>query len=204
MKHLKTILIFVLIFAAAVVGYIFLRKPATPALQTIPTTTSLGAGESPQSVIGQEFLSVLLSLKDLRLDASVFKSNEFSSLRDFSTPISREPGQEGRPNPFASFESEQVAFSVETGEATLLTGTQATLNGLVNLSLSSSPKLFAWGTTQELASATELINETTSTGFFSQTLTGLIPNTTYFFRAEVVSGRETLRGEILSFTTLSE
>jgi hypothetical protein len=203
MKKLKNILIFVLILAAAFVAYIFLREPKTPALQTIPTTT-LPPGQTPETAIGQEFLSMLLSLRDIRLDGRIFQNAQFRSLRDFSTPITRVPGEEGRPNPFAPIETPAEALLVETGEATLITSNQATLNGLVNLTLAGDPKLFAWGTTPELANTTELITETTGTGFFSKTLTGLLPGTTYFYRAEVVSGRQTIRGEIFSFTTTLE
>jgi len=202
MKRIKNILIFVLVFAAAAVGYLFLKKPKVPTLETIPT--ALPAGETPETAIGQEFLAMLLSLKDLRLDESLFQNNQFRNLRDFSTPITRVPGSEGRPNPFAPFEEEVGTSRVETGEATLITPAAATLNGLVDLTLASQSKFFAWGETLEVANKTELITEETATGFYSQTLTGLLPATTYFFRAEVVSGRETLRGEILSFTTLPE
>jgi len=201
MKKIKSILIFVLIFAAAVIAYLFLRKPETPAL--VPTPAAPVTTEKPQSAIGQEFLGMLLSLKDLRLDGSIFKSDQWNALKDFSTPIALEPGAAGRPNPFAPFGEEEAA-AVTTNEATVITATSATLNGLVDLSLASAPKLFHWGTTENLENATDVITETTNTGFFSSTLTGLSPGTTYFFRAEVVVGKETKKGEVLSFTTLTE
>jgi len=202
-KIFKNALIFVLILAAAVVGYLFLRKTPEAPLQTVAPTTTTPA-LAPTTAIGQEFLNMLLSLKNLKIDSSVFKDKVFLNLRDFSTPITRDPGQEGRPNPFLPFTSETGGALVETIEATPVTGSEATLNGLVDLSLAAAAKRFKWGQTEDLENQTDLITETASTGFFSKTLVDLVPGTTYFFRAEVVSGGQVVPGETLSFTTLEE
>jgi hypothetical protein len=92
--------------------------------------------------------------------------------------------------------------SVSTGAATGLGTSSATLNGnLTSLGSASSARVnFEWGT-----AAASLANQTTpvalsAPGSFLATLTGLTPNTIYYYRAKAV-GASTTYGTTLSFTT---
>jgi hypothetical protein len=64
-------------------------------------TTSLLANESrgDNSVAEQEILRLLLDMRSIRLDSSIFENPAFGSLRDFGRDIVPEPV--GRTNPFA-------------------------------------------------------------------------------------------------------
>ncbi len=53
-----------------------------------------------QSSIQQEFLPILLNIKNLKLDDSIFQDPAFLSLSDSSIVLVPD-GNEGRPNPFA-------------------------------------------------------------------------------------------------------
>src|SRR5437870_3090792 len=106
-KTLKNILIFGGIFVALVLVYIFFfKKSETPALVSSATGGAPSA-PSAQNDVGQEFLSLLLSIKSIKLDGSIFERKSFQSLQDFSVPIIQ-PGNEGRINPFAPPSSEET------------------------------------------------------------------------------------------------
>ena len=51
-----------------------------------------------QTAVEQELIALLLELRSIRLDLSVFDDPEFQSLTDFSQDLIPEPV--GRPNPF--------------------------------------------------------------------------------------------------------
>lgn len=63
-------------------------------------TTSLLSNESrgDASVAEQEILRLLLDMRSIRLDSSIFENPAFASLRDFGREIVPEPV--GRTNPF--------------------------------------------------------------------------------------------------------
>jgi len=68
-------------------------------------TTSLLSNESrgSASVAEQEILRLLLDMRSIRLDSSIFENQAFASLRDFGRDIIPEPV--GRTNPFAETEN---------------------------------------------------------------------------------------------------
>jgi len=93
--------------------------------------------------------------------------------------------------------------TVTTSAATAITENSATLNGNLNSIGSASPVSvsFEWGLTAAYG------NETApqamgSPGAFEFDLVGLLPDTTYYFRAKV-TGSVTVYGGELSFTTLT-
>ena len=92
---------------------------------------------------------------------------------------------------------------IDTLAATNITANSATLNG--NLrglgSASSVASIFEYGLTNSLGSTIRGVPATlTSAGTFSEVLTGLAPNTTYYFRADA-TGNGTDYGAIQTFTT---
>ena len=105
---IKNLIIFVVIGALMLGAYFFFIKkaPEEPNLATSessPTTTATTGGVSSGTLdtqLSKDFLSVLLSIKSISLDDSIFADVAFQSLKD-STIVLLPDGSEGRPNPFA-------------------------------------------------------------------------------------------------------
>lgn len=93
-------------------------------------------------------------------------------------------------------------LSVTTLAASGIAETGATLNGiLVSLGSAASVEVsFQWGPTASYGSTTAAQTKTT-TGAFSAALTGLAGGTTYYYRATVEAGGETVYGEGKTFST---
>lgn len=98
-----------------------------------------------------------------------------------------------------------TSVSVVTNVPVVLGATTARLNGLAFPNGNFVTGSFEWGRTQNLNNTTQTQSlGTASVEAFSQTLTGLSPNTTYFVRAVAEGGSSgTVRGDILSFRTNS-
>ena len=91
-RRYQTILLFVLIVIGAFLVYQYFFAPSTEAPLT--TTNSLSASGPDQDLI-----ALLLELKSIRLDNTLFNDSVFKSMQDFSKELVQEP--QGRPNPFA-------------------------------------------------------------------------------------------------------
>ncbi|MEK7152101.1 MAG: hypothetical protein AAB773_01595 [Patescibacteria group bacterium] len=91
--------------------------------------------------------------------------------------------------------------SVTTNSATNITQSNAQLNGYVNPNnTSNTTRWFEWGTTQSLGNGTPHYNQSYA-GNFSESISGLAANTTYYFRAVAQNNAGTSYGSILSFYT---
>ncbi len=123
MPTTKNIIIFITIGAAFVLVYFFFIKkdPVTPGLvstTTLPlspagTTGGVGA-TAAESAASKDFLTLLLSIRGIRLDDSILSDKAFKSL-DGTHSITLIPdGNEGRPNPFAPFGSDVVQTPTTT------------------------------------------------------------------------------------------
>jgi len=81
-------------------------------VSTSPDASTTESGASGAGlVIAQDFLSLLLNVKSIRLDDSIFADPAFLSLRDSSIMLIPD-GTEGRPNPFAPIGSDIIAAPV--------------------------------------------------------------------------------------------
>jgi uncharacterized repeat protein (TIGR01451 family) len=95
----------------------------------------------------------------------------------------------------------QQGLSVQTNAPTNVQDTQTTLNGtLSNLSSYSTSVGFQWGTTTSYGNTTTP-QTLTSSGPFSQIITGLTPNTTYHYRAVAQDNQQTANSQDMTFTT---
>ena len=100
-----------------------------------------------------------------------------------------------------SFTTSTAPPVVTTGSATEVRCTSATLSGILDsLGTAQNAEVsFEWGTTMAYENETALQVMTTS-GSFNVTLTGLMPNTTYYFRARAI-GHGDAYGDDIMFTT---
>ncbi len=94
-------------------------------------------------------------------------------------------------------------FSVATTIANYIGQTSARLNGLMAGGNGGAvTSYFEWGTTQALGNTTNTQNLGNPTSLsFNDGISGLSPNTTYYFRAVATNNGQTLRGDIVSFRT---
>lgn len=111
MPKIKNILIFIIILAVLVLIYIFFIQPSSSSAQTnlvsssgtttTPTTSSTGSTSGASSV-GQDFLTILLGVKNIQLNTDIFSDPAFLSLHDSSVTLTPD-ATTGRINPFAPF-----------------------------------------------------------------------------------------------------
>jgi phosphodiesterase/alkaline phosphatase D-like protein len=100
-----------------------------------------------------------------------------------------------------------AAPTVTTLAATLVGATGATLNGNVNPNGLPTDAWFEWGTGPNLAtfdtSLPQALGAGTNSQFVMATLSGLSPETTYYYRVAASSATGVSNGSIASFTTAS-
>lgn len=97
-------------------------------------------------------------------------------------------------------------LSITSVEATVASSTSAGLKAAVNTGGNAIVGFFEWGTNSSFGNKTDLQSFPAGTAVtFSQTLAGLTPNTTYYFRAVAAtsSTSSVVRSDAKSFTTPS-
>lgn len=120
MPKIKNIIIFIIIAVVFVLIYIYFIKPSTkkatlvsstPASATQPTNnTATSASVKTNSAVSKEFLDLLLSVKSIKLDDSLFTNPSFISISKHDSSIILIPdGNEGRINPFSPIGSDTTA-----------------------------------------------------------------------------------------------
>ncbi|OGI98219.1 hypothetical protein A3H53_03705 [Candidatus Nomurabacteria bacterium RIFCSPLOWO2_02_FULL_40_10] len=113
MSKIRNIIIFIVIGAALVLVYIFFIKPSdkgeAPSLvSSSPSAVTNTAVLADNSEIAQEFLTLLLSVRSIKLNDAIFSDKAFDALLE--TPVDLvQDGTEGRPNPFAPLGSDVIA-----------------------------------------------------------------------------------------------
>jgi len=114
MQSSQKILIGVLVLA--ILGFVAYKTVFTSPAAPI---ASSDMASSTEEDAGQQILDAVAKLNTVNIDGTLFSSDGFTHLQDFSTQIN--PEQQGRPNPFAdigsgSYSSQQQA-AVQTGTA---------------------------------------------------------------------------------------
>jgi len=111
----------------------------------------------------------------------------------------------GRTNPFAPMTATQISTessgpSVVTDQPTDITTNSAVLNGLVSSSENITDTYFQYGSS---AQGTSLIATAKQSlvGTFINNIVGLIPKTTYFYKACAKINNIANCGDVISFTT---
>jgi hypothetical protein len=142
---IKNAIIFIAIGAAVILVYVFFIKGTDDngGSNLVSSPNSTGAATSSPSTtainpaVGGEFLSLLLSVKSIKLNDSIFESPSFQALRDSSITLTPD-GTEGRPNPFAPFGQENITSTSTTTTTTNTTNTSST-NSLLNTGTTTAP-----------------------------------------------------------------
>ncbi|MHB1118269.1 MAG: phage tail protein [Minisyncoccota bacterium] len=92
--------------------------------------------------------------------------------------------------------------AVSTSGATSIAADYAVLGGYVNpLGTSDTTRWFEWGTTTGLGNQTPRNNQGIAASSFSETISGLAQNTTYYYRAVAQNSQGVVYGSIVSFVT---
>ncbi len=101
-KIIKAVIILIVLAAIALASYEFVVKPGAVGVSLGGLTTSTGASNivTADQDVGGEFLQMLLNLKAIKLNTSIFDNTSYKSLKDY-TVVLEEPKNVGRPNPFA-------------------------------------------------------------------------------------------------------
>ena len=112
MPKIRNIIIFIVIGAALVLVYIFFIKPSdqseTPSLVSSSSSAVTNTAVlADNSAVAQEFLTLLLSVRSIKLNDAIFSDKAFDALLE--TPVNLvQDGTEGRPNPFAPLGSDVI------------------------------------------------------------------------------------------------
>lgn len=125
MPKIKNIIIFIVIAIIFVLIYVYFIKGSTP--DTASLVSSPGSEVMPSadtslttennSAIAREFLGLLLSVKDIKLNDAIFSDNVFTSLHDSSIILTPD-GNEGRINPFAPLGTDATTTTTTTTTTT--------------------------------------------------------------------------------------
>lgn len=202
-KLIKRLIIFAVIFILVVVGYsIFFKKDAT--VGDLVTEGAFDAGGGDTQLVGDEFIGLLTDVQSIKLDGGIFTSSPFATLEDFSITLVQ-LGNEGRPNPFAPIGTDVSSTTITetpdviTNPATNITTTTTLVNGALAVGVTATERWFEWGLTESLGiQTTKLLG---SASPFSQTLSGLTPNTVYYVKAVAKINGQTVYGTLQSLKT---
>lgn len=149
------------------------------------------------------FLSTLATIKNIKIDTSIFSDTAFKALNHNVVYI--EPVSPGRINPFSPVGITQVNSvstpSVSSIPATSVTTKSASLNGKINVSMGVTNIYFEYGTSNSLGLVSVPVKSSLS-GTFNKIITGLTAKTPYYFRAVAKVGDNLIYGDIVSFTTI--
>jgi hypothetical protein len=209
---IKVVLVAVVIILIGGFGYWYATSSGTQAPQgtlqttsTVPTASPLNATDT---AISDKFLVLLLNMRTIKLDQSIFSDEAFASLKDFSTTITPETNP-GRANPFAPIGVDAAPVQnlvVTTNQAGAVTKNAATFSGSVPAGTVVTKRYFEYSTTATppFANTTVGVPGDAATGGFSFSVSSLTPNTTYYYRAAVVAGGTTTYGSVMSFKTLAQ
>lgn len=105
LKYKKIIISIVVITIAFFIYSAYFKPAQNGALVAVENQTGR------QFAAGKEVLTLLIDLKSIELDGSIFEDKSFKSLEDFSLPIDPEP--KGRINPFAPIGTEPMEATQE-------------------------------------------------------------------------------------------
>jgi hypothetical protein len=174
---------------------------ATVAGTAVTTTADAATMNQNAQNASRDFLALLLNIRSIKLDDSLFTSAAFNALTDLSRPITPDTDP-GRDNPFAPIGSDSTVIStqVTTSNPSAITATASTLNGVLSIGGPSITRWFEFGPTNALGTMTTPKPQS-NPGAFTETITGLLPNTTYYVKASASVGGQVISGAVVQWKT---
>ncbi len=119
-SKIKNIIIVTVIAALLILAYIFFLKP-TPQEEGLISSSNTPLSDTnvvdQNSLITKDLLSLLLSVKSIKLEDSIFADGAFINLKDSSILLTPS-GDEGRLNPFAPVGFETILTPIKPPEKT--------------------------------------------------------------------------------------
>lgn len=167
----------------------------------IPLTAPTSAQDKISSDIS--FLTILASLKVIKIDTSIFTDKSFNALKN--NEVKLVPVAPGRINPFAPINTNSVVNAtipvskVVTDGPTQITGSTVILNGTIN-TVGVTDTYFEYGATTNLGTTTASVKQSL-VGTFIKSVLGLNPGTNYFYKACANFDKIAYCGDVVSFTT---
>lgn len=175
------------------------NAPAVTSTVTVMTTTSQTLSFSPNSVIWHPNQSPAGSLP---LPGGQLHTDLFNGIGINLGSIA--PGWLTQGSVVAHFQASATGGAisiptVNTSSASSISQTSATLNGFVTPNGATTNAWFEWGSTPTYGMSTAAINYGTTATTFSNVITGLAANTTYYFRAVAQNSQGIVYGTQMSF-----
>jgi hypothetical protein len=163
----------------------------------VGTTESLGTRTDMQTLTGIAAVSVTQPFKNLKPNATLYFRIEAYRASDGTGSV----GEIKTFNTGAG--APQSPFAVVTNSASAISSASAELRGGISTGGAGCYVWFEWGTTSTSLNQTtpKSISSTTATSDFSFTVTGLQPNTKYYFRAVAQNAQGSVRGDFRDFKT---
>lgn len=106
LPKIKNIIIFVVILLVLILVYLFFFRSSTPE-ESLVSSTSNNTSATAENTVDGDFLPLLLSINNIKLDDSIFSDKAFMTLVDRSIELFPD-GNEGRVNPFAPLGSDII------------------------------------------------------------------------------------------------
>lgn len=178
----------------------------------LDTLLSLRTIKLDRSVLDRDSFKALRDFtKELIPQNNQGRPNPFAPI---GTDVEIAPSAAPTPETGASLQAQAIASTsgnsgatsssvvIETADASAVARTTATLNGKIFSPSSTTVRSFEWGTNPDaLANTTPQVKQATQ-GAFTTAISGLAPNTTYYFKAVALTGALVAEGDIYMFTTL--
>ena len=208
-KFLIVSLVAVLIFG--VYSYFYRNLKSEAAASDSALTSSLDTTGSPAPVPStagsstfsedSAFLVKLNSLKNIKIDVSIFENQAFTLL--VSNNIKLDPVPYGRVNPFSPIDNpvttNKITYTLKTNPASAVTNKSAVLNGSLE-GATSNNMYFEYGLAEPLNKVTPKLTPS-SIGSFAVNISSLTSKTTYLYRAVANINGTLVYGDIISFIT---
>src|SRR3989344_3467514 len=132
-----------------------------------------------------------------------FYTGNLPNTTTYSITCSNSGGQQTYDSVTINVNNQQIytQSSITTNNATNITTSSATLNGTVGGNSFYSTAWFEYGTNTNLGYTTSQNSYNSVFSNYSSPISGLLPNTIYYFRAVAQSSQGIIYGNILSFNT---
>ncbi len=208
-KPYHKILIIFSILVIVMGAYFYFSSDTTPEASlssSLGSSLSENNSSSSKTKIASNiaFISTLDSLKRIDINTTLFASKAFQSLNDNTVKL--EDVASGRVNPFAPtinrlIKNIPIVSQVTTNKPLEIKNKTAVLSGVVRNTTGATDAYFEYGPTNKLSQKTSSVT-VSLIGIFISNITGLKPETNYFYKACAKINNTPFCGDIIPFSTI--